>query len=270
MKSVLIHLTDGNGLSPCVNAGLLLAARFDAKVRGVYAIPSLAASFWGSESAEFIPTLENQLRKTAEFTLTKFKELTANSSLTIDHKLLENAFLSSIAEESFGHDVMVATQLRKSPETMVEMEYQAPDLVVVSACPTLVVPKEFKAEVIGERIVIAWNNSREASRAIRDALPLLKKAQSVVVAHVSPNHHDPVTACQASEYLHNHAIPHTVVMRQSPTHAVTAPLLDIVAEHKSDLLVMGAWGHSRLRELVLGGVTREILDQLSIPALMSH
>ena len=270
MKSILIHLTDGNGMTPAVTAGLTLAARFDSKILGLYTIPSLATSFWGSETAEFLPTLENQLKKTAQTALARFQEMTANTALSVTSKCVDNAYLSTISEASFGHDLLVTTQLKSSPQTMVEMEFQAPDIIVGVSCPTLVVPQSFHADTIGEHILIAWNNSREASRAVRDALPLLLKAKFVVVLHVTPAHSDPVGTETIVEFLNNHGIPHILVSRLAPSASVTKSIQDAVAEYNADLLVMGAWGHSRLRELVLGGVTREILAQMTIPVLMSH
>jgi nucleotide-binding universal stress UspA family protein len=270
MKSILIHLTDGNGLAPAVSAGLVLASRFNAKAFGLYAIPSLATTFWGTETAEFLPTLENQLRKTADTALARFKEMTSTVSIPIESRIIDNAYLSTFSEVSFGYDLLVTTQLKSSPETMAEMEFQAADIVVGVSCPTLVVPQSFQSRPIGDHVVIAWNNSRESSRAVRDSLPLLLKAKSVVVLHVTPVQHEPVATGAIVEFLNNHGVPHVLVSRQAPTASVTKTIQDAVAEYNADLLVMGAWGHSRLRELILGGVTREILDHMTIPVLMSH
>ena len=270
MRSVLIHLTDGGGLAPCVNAGLAVAAVFDAKVRGCYAVPSLASSFWGAETAEFLPVLEQQLRNTAETSMARFRKMTTDATVSVDDKILDNALLSTIAEEALGYDLLVAAQPNPSPESMVEMEFQTPDLVVVCACPTLIVPLGFGGASVGERIVIAWNNSREASRAVRDSLSFLKKAKSVTVLNVNSDSREPASMGRISAYLNDHGISHAVASRKSANHPVTTALIDGAAECDADLLVMGAWGHSRLRELVLGGVTREIFEHMPIPVLMSH
>jgi len=270
MKSILIHLTDGQNVESSQQDGLILASKFGAKVQGVFAIPALASTFWGYEAAEYLPVLELQLQNAAQQTTERFSQLAQSHSQSVECRIIDGAYLSNFAEASIGFDLLVTPQPKTPPDSVVEMEFQAPDLVVGCACPTLVVPRTKSVSTIGEHIVIAWNNSRESSRAVRDALPLLKLAKSVAVLCVVAKGHDAPDLHNIGSYLTNHGISHTTVSEISNELDVTDTILNAATKFHSDLVVMGAWGHSRIRELVLGGVTREILEKMTIPVLMSH
>lgn len=148
-----------------------------------------------------------------------------------------------------------------------------------SGRPVLIIPHEGKFETIGNRVMIAWDASMAASRAITGALPLLKRAQIVEVAifdaHSLPQQSQQPTlqgAAPGSElarYLGRHNI-QVEVMQGSTDRDIGAALLSLTNDRDCDLLVMGGYGHARFREIVLGGVTQTVLDTMSIPVLMSH
>ncbi len=270
MDSILIHLTDGQNVESCQIDGLTLAARIGAKVQGVFAIPALASTFWGYEAAEYLPVLEQQLQNSAQKATDRFTQLAKAQSLPVECITIDNAYLSTFAEMSIGFDLLVTPQPKSPPDSVVEMEFQAPDLVVGCACPTIVIPRTKNVETIGTKIVIAWNNSRESSRAVRDALPLLKLAKTVVVLGVYVKGHEAPDFKSIDAYLTNHGITHSMTSEVTNELDVTETILNAANALDSDLIIMGAWGHSRIRELVLGGVTREILEKMTIPVLMSH
>ena len=154
-----------------------------------------------------------------------------------------------------------------------EVDAQVPEDVVLSAGrPALVVPYIGAGEEIGKRVLIAWDGGREAARAVNDALPLLEKAEFVAVLVVNPSQgaHGEEPGADIALHLARHGIAveaqHIEVRDLSTGNA----LLSRLADEAIDLLVMGAYGHSRLREMVLGGVTREVFQQMTVPVLMSH
>lgn len=270
MKSVLIHLTDSANIESTIIAGLDLATRFHAKADGLFLIPALASTFWGYEAADYLPVLQKKLEQSAQTTLETFKRVAAAYTIPVNCSLIDEAFLPTLAQASRGYDVLVTSQPKTQPDSVVEMEFQAPDIIVGSACPTLVVPRGAGPFAIGSRIAIGWNNSREASRAVRDALPLLAAADDVLVLSVQA-HGDAAHSTQPiEEYLANHGIKYQLRSATAEDHNVTETILSQTAQHKSDMLVMGAWGHSRFRELILGGVTRKILETAPLPVLLSH
>lgn len=119
--------------------------------------------------------------------------------------------------------------------------------------------------------MLAWNGSREARRALWDAMPLLQSADKVIVFGVDSGDGRHVPGADVSTHLARHGIKveaeHTVA---SSNISDADLLLSAISDHGVDLLVMGAYGHHRLRELLLGGATRAVLSQMTVPVLMSH
>ena len=138
----------------------------------------------------------------------------------------------------------------------------------------LVVPYAFERRPVGRRVLVAWNASREAARAVSDALPLLKRAGQVDVVAFEPGKsgaaHGEEPGADIALYLARHGVKVTVSRVDAPDLDVGNQLLSRAFDLSADLIVMGAWGHSRLRELVLGGVTRTVLESMTVPVLMAH
>jgi nucleotide-binding universal stress UspA family protein len=132
----------------------------------------------------------------------------------------------------------------------------------------LVVPKDWAPGPLGERVLIAWDASREAARAVSDALPILERAASVLV--VTPFGHGEVPGADIAVHLARHGVEATVQSIEIEQMEVGEALLSVAADRARDLLVMGAYAHSRLRELVLGGATRTVLARMTLPVLMAH
>ena len=147
-------------------------------------------------------------------------------------------------------------------------------LVLEAGRPVLVVPYVGTYPVIGQKVLVAWNASREATRAISDALPLIADAKRVNVLAVNPkggrNGHGDVPGADICLHLARHGINATCESIQAQDLDVGSMLLSRAADDDVDLLVMGAYGRSRLRELVLGGATLHILRQMTVPVLLSH
>lgn len=144
----------------------------------------------------------------------------------------------------------------------------ARDLVFSAAAPVLAFPEGSKTTA-AVRVMIAWNGSREAARAVRDAMPLIETAETVMVVVVDPPAGRPI-GMDLGRALGRHGIKADVRERLSDGGDVGAILLEEARTSGAELLVMGAYGHSRLREWVLGGATEEALGEAKIPVLLSH
>jgi len=147
-------------------------------------------------------------------------------------------------------------------------------LFMESGRPVLVVPHTGEFATIGTHVLLAWDGSREATRAVHDALPLLEKAESVRVVTIEREARfadgalaDPMDLVR---HLERHAIAAQAVVRELRKGAVAETLLSCAAAQHTDLLVMGGYGHSRLFEIVTGGTTRQMLLEMTIPVLLSH
>jgi nucleotide-binding universal stress UspA family protein len=149
----------------------------------------------------------------------------------------------------------------------------AEDLALGSGRPVLVVPQYGKFSTLGERAIIAWNGSREATRAVNDALPLLRRAKQVTVLVINPTtvNAGPLPGADIALHLSRHGVRCEAAMTQAADDiAIGDILLSRAADLGADLIVMGAYGHSRTREMVLGGVTRHLIKHMTVPVLMSH
>lgn len=157
-----------------------------------------------------------------------------------------------------------------SPATMPDF----PEFVVMnSGRPVLLVPYVGQYRNAGRRILIAWDASTSATRAVTAALPLLKRAEHVDVAlfnaETSVDGHGEEPGSDVALYLARHGVKVNVV-RQKTDIDVGNSLLSALTDHGSDMLVMGGYGHSRFREILLGGVTRTVLESMTVPVLMVH
>ena len=147
-------------------------------------------------------------------------------------------------------------------------------LVLEVGRPVLVVPSAGTFEAPPQRVVVAWNASREATRAVHDALPLLQAAKRVQVIAINPDHgmagHGDIPGADICLHLSRHGVNAVCEHIRSDDLKVGEMLLSRVADEDAGLLVMGAYGRSRLRTLVLGGATRHILRHMTVPVLLSH
>ncbi|MFY9684170.1 MAG: universal stress protein, partial [Pseudolabrys sp.] len=123
-----------------------------------------------------------------------------------------------------------------------------------------------------DRIMVCWDGSRVASRAVADSMPLLKKAKQVEIVIVSskPAKDDELPGADLGQHLARHGLSIGIKRITSPDTDVASMILSYAADSSADLIVMGGYGHSRLREFVLGGVTRGLLESMTVPVLMSH
>lgn len=147
-------------------------------------------------------------------------------------------------------------------------------LVLGSGRPVLIIPNEGPQRDVGERVLVAWNARREATRAVFDALPLLQRAKEVRVIWVNPQSEgelaQDIPATDICIALARHGVKCEATQAVQPRTNVGQTLLTHAKDCRADLLVMGCYGHSRLREFVLGGASEHVLRHMTIPVLMSH
>jgi nucleotide-binding universal stress UspA family protein len=173
--------------------------------------------------------------------------------------------LNATLHEARFHDLVV---LARTPELSSE---RIQNLVAQVGRPIVIAPPK-PVQVIGKTVVVAWKDGPEAARALGAALPLLLGAKRVIILSVSEDSAgddtDLVSAEGVAKALKWHGITAEVQMSYGPSVSASAKILEIAYGLDADLLVMGAYGHSRMREFVFGGVTRDILTDCAIPVLM--
>lgn len=205
-----------------------------------------------------------------------FDDVTRNRAFTPEWRNVEPTgtdLAATVIEHGHAADLIVASQ--SDPDWEMSGFFDAPErLVLESGRPVLVVPYAGRFGEIGKRIMIAWSGKREGARAVFDALPMLKTADTVTLLCVVGKDADGETGqlpgAEVAASLARHGVKVTVKKSIADEIGVADEILARLADDGSDLLVMGAYGHSRLREMVFGGVTRHILRHMTVPTLMSH
>lgn len=161
-----------------------------------------------------------------------------------------------------------------SPDARVPAGFRPQDIMIASGRPMLVVPYAGAFGAVGRRVLVAWDGTREASRALHDSLPLIGKAEAVTVMTVRAREASFERDAPSLERIVRHLERHGIAARTDETLHGDVPIADLLlsraADLEIDLIVAGAYHHSPLREALIGGVSRELLDHMTVPVLMSH
>jgi nucleotide-binding universal stress UspA family protein len=270
-KTILVHLDDRARRAERLQLGLHLASSFDAHLVALFAldaayIPSYALAEGGSTMQEIERRRRKEVAAQAE---SEFRQAERRAGGKAEWRLSMDGALAAVSLSARYADLVVAAQ----PESEdARGKAFAGELVLAVGRPVLFVPYAGRFPAVGKRILVAWNASREAARAVSDALPLLARADSVELVAFDPASadHGEVPAADIALYLARHGVKASAARQSVPGLDVGAQILSRAADTGADLVVMGGYGHSRLRELVLGGATRSMLEAITVPVLMSH
>lgn len=276
-RNLLVHLDDTEPCAARVAAAVALADAQDAHLTGLAlaAEVSLPSYVGGQLPPEVIEMQRQAALKRAEAAGARFTEAVAKAGRSSDLRLvpaLDIDVASVIALHARYADLVILGQPETDHEGPVG-RHDVEEVILSCGRPAIVVPY-IGAKTMGRRIMVAWDSGRESTRAVNDALPLLERADEVVVLSINPrpgiDGHGEQPGADIALHLARHDVKVEVQQTRSDDIGVGETLLSRLADAGSDLLVMGAYGHSRFRELVLGGVTRTLLQEMTIPVLMSH
>ena len=275
-KSILVQVDHTKACPARIDAAIDLALRHEAHLTGLCLIiePTGASFVRGYLPPEILEAATKQAEEAAKERLARFSAAAERNQLSFDTRI-DRGFDVEVAEIFGLHaryaDLAVAGQ--EDPDESLPGQQPGP-LVLSCGRPVLLIPYIGAGKTLGQRVVVAWDASREAARAVRDALPILKQASSVQVVSVNPRSadfgHGDVPGADIALYLARHGVEVDVQRIETRDLDVGNALLSHVAGAAADLLVMGGYGHSRLREIMLGGATRTILHDMTVPVLMAH
>ena len=267
-KTILIHLAGEAAFDSVVTPAFDLAQRFGAHVIGLSVVPPYVFKptfLPGSNSA-----VGDQHRKDfADETLRlkpRFETAARNAGVSAQW-VDEDAGLLPVWRRVVAYGRAADLIITPAPK-----DDDAEQIVLQSGRPVLFVP-EGPGRGVGKWVTVAWNARREGTRAAFDALPILATAEAVKVLWINPeddNETEGVPTGDLCTALARHRVPAEAVEIKAPDEKVGEALTRFLRDSGSDLLVMGCYGHSRLREMVLGGATRRMLASLTVPVLMSH
>lgn len=274
LRHILVHLDRTDASPGRLDAGVRLAAAHDAHLTGLYVVDLPSMVFYGVQDlpAEYVERFEAEEKAAAEAAKTRFQERVSHERLSTEWRTAEGETATCIGLHTRYADLVVVGQAEPG---MIGPRSDLPERVALeSGRPVLVIPYIGAPRTVGENVLIAWNGSREATRAITDALPILERAKAAVVMAFNPETgrtaHGDIPSADIAHWLARHGVRVEAKQAYATDIDTGNALLSAAADLGSDLLVMGAYGHSRLRELVLGGTTHDILSEMTIPVLMSH
>lgn len=276
-KSIMTVLTGPETLETTLSASVELARRYDAHLDVLsLGIDRTQAGYYYAGAAivlqqEMLDRAEEEARKLDE----KVKARLGNE----DIRWSSEAAVAQLG----GLNGLVALRARFNdlvvlPKPFGEGRGQEDEAIVEAALfegstPVLVVPDTGLGAGFAAHAVVAWNQSDESLRAVRSSLPLLKAAELVDIAVVEPSRHGPERSDPGgplSQMLARHGVRAEVSVLAKTLPKISDVLLRHVSDQNADMLVMGAYGHSRFREAILGGATRAMLESATVPVLMAH
>lgn len=279
IKDILIpYVNMDSERAPAVMA-LALGAALEAHVAMLVTVdvPAPMPSDWGAMAYDVYARLHEEARKRANERAGALRDKFAHATVPIEIRLAEAVSLfpqnAAAMHARYADLTVLPTMPRDGAETMLVHDYFH-DILRHSGRPLLVVPEGSTANMPPKRVVIAWKPTREASRAVSDAMPLLHKAEMVDVLVIDPkigeSAHGGEPGADIAAHLARHGLKVEVVTRPSMNFSAACAVLEYARTVGADLVVAGGYGHSRLREAVLGGTTRELLQTTHLPVLFSH
>lgn len=274
LRTILVCLNETANNEAVIATASLLRREYEATVRGLFVIP--ATRIYPAARYEPVPEMFEVHR---EYFEAQCKSVTAafNAAFAGSPLRIERSgsplIADSVIDFARACDLVVVSQTEMVSDRGVELDF-IPRVAIAAGRPVLVVPRSLPLLSLPETVLVGWNGSREAARTVFDSMPILKRARAVHLLWVDP----------PTERGDAWTSPAEELVRSLSLHGVNASL-ETISSHGddtgevllkkaknlgADLLVIGAYGHSRLSEFILGGVTRTVLRQMKSPLFLSH
>jgi nucleotide-binding universal stress UspA family protein len=276
-KTILVHLDHGAHVQQRLQPALALATSFKAKLLGLFAVsdsrmPAYAVS---QASSTMVQVLQRKRSEALEQSQAEFDTAVfAAAGIHAEWRSSEGDPAEAVCRTARYCDLVVLGQRDSDSEVDDGLPADFIDQVLLEAHrPVLLVPHSGRFETVGKRILIAWDAGREATHAVTAALPLLQRADMVQIVAFDPQErgdHGELPGADIGLYLARHGVKVSVAEQAGSGLEVAAQILSRAADQYVDLIVMGAYSRSMIRQKLFGGVTREILETMTVPVLMRH
>jgi nucleotide-binding universal stress UspA family protein len=276
IKNLIVNLATGTDRDPARDYALTICEAFNAHIVGMaflyeHFLPGFALS---DLPAKLLAEVVREQKKTVDAAVERFHAAATRSLLSAEHivdKVEERVAPAVLASMARQFDLSVIMQ--SDPEG-VNNDSLIEALLFDSGRPVNLVPYIQRDGLKLDRVVCCWDGSRPAARAINDAMPFLAMARAVdlfiIVNEKTRNDQREVRGVRMAKHLASHDIEVDVKTTVAPDIDIASAILAYVADSAATMIVMGAYGHSRTREFILGGATRGILQSMTVPVLMSH
>jgi len=273
IKDIVANLSVGASRDVAPDFAVSVAATFDAHLTGVAFRYEPLAPVADGFPAKAMQSQRIENEKAAKAAVAKFDEVARRATVSAESRIADVPVASA-------HNVFANIVRRFDLAIIGQPEPHKPALerLIVEAAlfdsgrPVLIVPYIQRAGLKLDRVMVCWDGSRSAARAVADAMPFIvrAKAAEVVIVTSEPTKSNEMPGADIAHHLARHGTKVEIKPIVTAEIDVTSTILSHAADASADFLVMGGYGHSRLREFVLGGVTRGILTSMTVPTLMSH
>ncbi|MFT5658163.1 MAG: nucleotide-binding universal stress UspA family protein [Gammaproteobacteria bacterium] len=267
IKDILVYLDNDKDCENRVEAAARLCKYYDAHIAGLYVTRTLNVHPYSYMPAGAFKTLKTHAEEKRAEAKKVFIDKTNAENIGGKFRDSQDHLLNTLCVQSRYADLLIIPR-RYNGESDLNQEYLEADTIMGAACPILVLPEGQSALAYPpKKVMLAWDGSHECARALHLALPMLTKASELDVVSVSSNETE---ANDIALHLTRHGIDATVHLLEGSSFDAGSLLLKQAIALKSDLIVMGAFGHTRLREQILGGATKYILSHSPLPILFAH
>ena len=277
IKSILLLLDDSTACEKRMTVSFELARRFGAHLTGLYVIPT-PSIIYGAPHAP-VTEIESEVQRSQErgqASIAAFEAMAKKEGVSVEPRLV-NAMGEAVSDVAALHgrysDLLILGQ--NDPNDLRSLGIGVVESTLLgSGRPSLFVPYIGVQMPMLDHVIVAWDASQESTRAVHDSLPFLVEAKKVTVLvinpRIGPDGHGEQPGADIATALARHGVDVTVQEDQVDRIALGEAVLSRISDLQGGMLVMGAYGHARLRELILGGVTDTILREMTVPVLMSH
>jgi nucleotide-binding universal stress UspA family protein len=273
IKDILVNLTVGKPNDIAGDFAISVAEMFDAHLSAVAAACKLpVADTLDGISATSFDAYTDERQAEAEKAKRSFNERARRADIRSDSSVVTD-FTAEVAQlfaqAARHYDLSVVAQEQRENDLPESLIIEA--ALLESGRPVLVVPYIQKTGIKLDRVMLCWDGSKNASRALADSMPLLERAGTIDVVTVeAKEQRSAIRGAQIADHLARHGFKVGLKPIVAPEGDVANVLLSRAADSETDLIVMGGYGHSRLREFLFGGATKGMLEGMTVPVLMSH
>jgi nucleotide-binding universal stress UspA family protein len=274
-KTILVHCDASRSTAGRLKIAADLADRFGGHVIGLHvrrAFQAPAFTDAGPAMDSLYRTYETAVRAEEATAAAAFRDAVGSKGLSGDWRVADGYVDEILMAQARVADLVIVGQAEPDGPPTTTPSDLAEGVAMAAECPVLIVPFIGAAKPPGKTIMLCWNDSREAKHAAVGAMPLLAAAEKVIVlvvdAKTGRDREQP--GADVAVWLARHGVKVTVQLDSAADSDVGGVILSRAADHDVDLIVMGIYGHSRLRERVLGGASRTLLASMTAPLLVAH
>jgi nucleotide-binding universal stress UspA family protein len=276
-RSIVVHLDTGERAHPRLELALRVAKQFGAHLTGMFSVfmPDRRSFYVMAGSAEYYSD-QDKLRTERRGAIERlFHAELGRAKVEGDWVSTDECANLAVPRRGRTADLIIASQDNPDDPEAYVGDHFPENLLMSIGRPVLMVPYIGTFPAVGRDVMVAWDGSREATRAVHDALPFMQHAKKTTVVTVNGTKDEPTdsspSGADIGAVIARHGVKVEVINIDAATGAsIGDALLHHASDLGADLIVMGAYGHARWQELVMGGATREILKSMKVPVLMSH